>query len=191
MPRVDPEARREYRRQYYLANRERIKIARKAAYQADPESARAYTRAWYAANRDRHSETVARWAAANPDKIDAAMRRYRKTQKFRDAVSARRHGPNIAEDFAAMWSAQAGCCYLCDIPLTPAKARIDHDHRCCPVTRSCHLCRRGLACNRCNQLIGQVADDPALLRRIADNLERVLGPTRERIAAKPRQGALI
>jgi hypothetical protein len=52
------------------------------------------------------------------------------------------------------------------------------------------LCRRGLACNRCNTLIGTVADDPELLRRIAGNLELVLAATALRLAEKPEQMAL-
>ena len=43
----------------------------------------------------------------------------------------------------------------------------------------------------CNILLGRVNDDPAVLRKIADNFEAVLQSTRERIAAKPVQGDLL
>jgi Recombination endonuclease VII len=204
MPRVDPEARREYRRQYYLANRERIKADRKARYDADPEKARAAARAWYQANRERAGEKAKQWQSANPGKVDAALRRHRQTPKFRETRKRYQrgpvhrknqrvwvHGPDVEAHFAAMWDAQDGCCYLCRAELTRDLARIDHDHTCCPRGRSCSACRRGLACDRCNTLIGQVGDDPALLRLIAGNLERVLVPTRERITAKAAAEALF
>ena len=45
------------------------------------------------------------------------------------------------------------------------------------------LCQRGIACQRCNRLIGIVKDDAALLRRIADGLEVAAAAAGERIAA--------
>ena len=47
--------------------------------------------------------------------------------------------------------------------------------------RSCPQCRRGLAHNVCNSLIGMAGDDPKRLRRIAANLERA----RKQIKARP------
>lgn len=86
------------------------------------------------------------------------------------------------EDWTAIFTAQGGRCYLCRDPLEVQEnglkrgenVHIEHDHRCCPTKRSCARCRRGLSCPRCNLLIGRVADDPALLRLIADNLEKAL-----------------
>ena len=40
---------------------------------------------------------------------------------------------------------------------------IDHDHACCPGTRSCGKCVRGLLCNWCNRLLGMAFDNPAIL----------------------------
>jgi Recombination endonuclease VII len=97
------------------------------------------------------------------------------------------HGSGFARAFAKMWDEQGGQCYLCGDELTPAKAEVDHDHACCPPGKSCDACRRGLACTRCNRLIGQVQDDPELLRRIAGNLESRASVVRLRIAAKPVQ----
>lgn len=82
----------------------------------------------------------------------------------------------------ALWTEQDGLCYLCEEPMPVENSRIiviEHDHRCCPPLRSCWRCRRGLAHMRCNTAIGLADDDPALLRRIAANLERA----QRRIAA--------
>ncbi len=76
---------------------------------------------------------------------------------------------------------------------------IDHDHDCCrpmPTRRgvrtgSCSYCRRGLACERCNHVIGHAGDDPERLRRIADNLAAVLPTVAARLARKPQQVTLF
>lgn len=85
------------------------------------------------------------------------------------------HGPEWPEWYARTWQAQDGRCFLCGNELTgkTREMHTDHDHRCCPQNRSCRRCRRGLSCRRCNQLIGLVFEDPDLLRRIADTLERL------------------
>ena len=81
------------------------------------------------------------------------------------------------DDYRALIAAQGSRCYLCREPLQFDKKTqvcIDHDHRCCPTNYSCSWCRRGLACKRCNMLLGKVSDDPALLHLIAENLETAL-----------------
>lgn len=44
---------------------------------------------------------------------------------------------------------------------------LDHDHSCCPGTRACMNCARGLLCRPCNQGIGQMRDS-------VENLERAI-----------------
>lgn len=77
------------------------------------------------------------------------------------------------EQYAQMIISQEGCCYLCEEQMTGV-IHIDHDRSCCPDKRSCGQCVRGLACQLCNQGIGQFRDDPVRLRRVADNLEKAM-----------------
>jgi Recombination endonuclease VII len=133
---------------------------------ANPEAARAEVREWArrrrAADPQAHRDRVRQWRLDNPQRHRA--------NRLRLA-----HGPEIADDFVKMWDEQHGCCYLCGNPL-PESGRgvnIDHDHSCCPSGKSCRRCRRGLACTRCNTLIGLVGDDPELLVQIAASLEIV------------------
>lgn len=135
---------------------------------------------------------AAKWYAENPGKAREKKRRQRqagtasKSGKSSPERNRRRlHGLSIDEWIAATAAAQGGVCYLCGTPAQ--RLVIDHDHSCCLEGYSCPACRRGLACDRCNRLIGQVGDDPELLRRIADALEERIDPTRARIAAKPPQ----
>lgn len=74
------------------------------------------------------------------------------------------------EQYDAMFEAQGGVCALCFEPETNTyKGRVralsvDHDHRTGAV--------RALLCSTCNRGIGLLGDDPELLRRAADYLDR-------------------
>jgi hypothetical protein len=49
----------------------------------------------------------------------------------------------------------------CQAELTDeSKTHVDHDHSCCPGTRSCGKCVRALLCAECNLGIGQFRDNP-------------------------------
>lgn len=89
-----------------------------------------------------------------------------------------------------MLGAQDGRCYLCGDALAYDDAVIDHDHSCCPPQQTCAYCRRGLACNPCNTIIGMAGDDPERLIRIARRLAVILPAVRARIEGKPQQMAL-
>lgn len=66
--------------------------------------------------------------------------------------------------------AQDGRCAVCGLPESLVRSgrlltlAVDHDHRTGRI--------RGLLCNRCNLLLGKVADSPDLLRAAAAYLER-------------------
>ncbi len=81
------------------------------------------------------------------------------------AVARRDHlrtadGMSVA-DLDAMVLAQHGVCAICQ---TAPAIHVDHDHATGAV--------RGLLCFRCNAALGQLADDPLVLRRAARYLER-------------------
>lgn len=205
MPYADPEKRREQQQRRRDANRERFNEqqrqrtpeARHQEYQrrrarTDPEEA-----------REMSTTQSRRWREANPEKAREYGREHQRRRRAADPQGNReywnawreanratwlasrartRHGADFDAD--EMRSLQSGCCYLCGDPLSEdgRNANVDHDHSCCPRGKSCWLCRRGLACTRRNTLIGQVNDDPDLLRRIAANLEPVLVAVRKRLA---------
>lgn len=72
----------------------------------------------------------------------------------------RTYGMSV-EDLAAMLLAQHGVCAICQ---TAPAAHVDHDHQTNKV--------RGLLCFRCNAALGQLGDDPLVVRRAARYLER-------------------
>ncbi len=69
---------------------------------------------------------------------------------------------------------QGGVCATCGTSDPgPHDWSMDHDHSCCPgAGLSCSRCLRGVLCSSCNLILGQVKDDPIILQRMIDYLER-------------------
>lgn len=174
---------------------------------------REWTRKWRAENPEKAREVSRlnsrRWREKNPEakaeegKLyyeqhrDEVLRRQRERRQQRGPDRKKMqwtHGKNWQAASAVFWEAQEGCCYLCGDPLksdTPQAVVIDHDHGCCPQRRSCDICRRGLACGRCNKLLGLANEDPARLRRIADALEAANALVQARLPRRPVQEAMF
>lgn len=134
-------------------------------------------------------ESVGRWLKFSDEEVASRRQSKPQSKPERDTYQRARyqrqrrervdHGRNGVR--AAMWKEQDGKCYLCERPLGPGlMAVIEHDHRCCPMGKSCDDCRRGLACNRCNSLIAYAEDDADLLALIAANLR----PAVEKVTAR-------
>jgi hypothetical protein len=174
-------------REWKAANRERVRESkrkvRERMKEQDPEKLRE-------ADRQRYLRQTAK--PEHRERRRASKERQRQTnlklpEQQRVAAKKYIHGPDWEADYAAMWEAQDGKCYLCDRVLADdSSTHIDHDHRCCRAHKSCSYCRRGLACKQCNQIIGLAGDDPEKLRLVADRLEAVLATMPARIAAKPQ-----
>lgn len=54
---------------------------------------------------------------------------------------------------------QNGVCAICKLPPNRNWLAVDHDHSCCPGTKTCGKCIRGLLCGSCNSFLGRVNDD--------------------------------
>jgi hypothetical protein len=192
-----------YKRQWRTANRERLIAKDREYYAANRDSRMAKNKEYYANNRERALAQQKEYYAANRDRVLAQQAAYnlqtrgqrrewydRSSTRIRWYGIAKRHGLTPAA-WAALWQEQDGKCYLCNRELDPSTTDIDHDHSCCPQGKSCKACRRGLACRKCNSLIGFADDDPALLRQIADALEAAKSAVTERKAAMPEPLALF
>ena len=195
---------REKNRQYREANRDEINERLRQRY--DPQQSAARYRAnrgkiseqqrkYYQANRDDVLVRVKSYADANRPRIQEYSRRYYQANgaKVRQNVLEGNHGPHIAADWAAMWEAQQGRCYLCERDMDPDDAHVEHWHGCAAhgPKKSCRACRRGLAHQPCNLVVGHAADDPSLLRIIADNLERANADIAARQAVMPQHTPLF
>jgi hypothetical protein len=79
------------------------------------------------------------------------------------------------EQWQALHEAQGGLCAICRRPPEVSKRVVrlvvDHDHACCPGTKSCGKCVRGLLCIWCNRLLGMALDEPDRLHAAIKYLE--------------------
>jgi hypothetical protein len=113
------------------------------------EKRAAYVAAYYAKNRDKIIAKHLEWKKRNPEKANAAAAR---TQLRRKIRKAGRPPPDL--------------CEICGRdPSGPGK-RLNFDH--CHATGAF----RGWICAKCNMALGLMADNPAMIRKLADYLER-------------------
>jgi hypothetical protein len=64
------------------------------------------------------------------------------------------------QDYERMFKKQKGVCAICKLPAPEGKLLfVDHNHKCCPKSRCCGKCVRGLLCQMCNHGIGNFLDD--------------------------------
>jgi hypothetical protein len=94
----------------------------------------------------------------------------------RRRTNLRNHYRLEPDDYLAKLQAQDNTCAVCRRDLGPSP-HVDHDHECCPGSRSCGKCIRDLLCGDCNVVLGIFQDNPARLRAAADYLERHQRPT--------------
>lgn len=177
--RMSPEAERirqgERARKYYETHRDEV-LERERQLRRDPVAGEELRRkererkaAWSPEERERARQQARNWYRKNP----------RSPEENAEAHFRHRYGLST-EQRDQMVVAQKGLCYLCDDPLPGESRKIhtDHDRACCPKSRSCGKCVRGIACEGCNTGIGLLGDDPDRIRRIADSLEKANVRTR-------------
>jgi hypothetical protein len=123
---------------------------------------RVHTAAYYQRNKSACNAAVARWRRKNPDKSLAISRRdyVRNVEMHRLRTILRSKGLTL-DQYHSIAESQDFCCYLCG-EFRPL--HVDHDHATGRVRR--------MLCMECNTSIGKLKDDPALLRRAADYIER-------------------
>lgn len=114
---------------------------------------------------------------------DAAKRRHKYAtdpayrERQREIGLKYRYGVT-PEKFEELSAAQDGKCAICQIPLAEARGKgavVDHDHNCCPGSKTCGECIRGVLCAHCNTALGMFEDDVARLLAAVDYLAGLTG----------------
>lgn len=136
----------DYQRRYRAANKEKVRVQRRALYLKTKVKVAAQTSAWHAANPEKARNYTRRWRAENPE---WALHLNRSAKQKRDEARAGRPKP-------------AGC----DACGRGGKICFDHSHNTGAF--------RGWLCSPCNTALGMAKDDPAVLRALALYLERAL-----------------
>ncbi len=76
------------------------------------------------------------------------------------------------EQYEEMFLAQDGVCAICkEEQQQGIRLCVDHDHSCCPGSKSCGRCVRQLLCTRCNTTLGKVNEDVNLLQNMIDYIK--------------------
>jgi len=98
----------------------------------------------------------------------------------RDYFLRSRYGISL-EAYESMLEAQGNVCAICKQPekaratrggSSTANYAVDHDHSCCPGTKSCGKCVRGILCRACNHGLGNFRDRVDLLDSAKEYLTR-------------------
>lgn len=138
--------------------------------------------------REQAIERAQKWREENVERFRENQRRMRATpegkQRSRAYHLMKKYGLT-PEQYDEMLAAQGGGCSICRRPPRDDIAlHVDHDHETGAI--------RGLTCFRCNNALGDFNDDPVLLQRAADYLDRHDRVVQEETAlAKARARQLI
>jgi hypothetical protein len=73
------------------------------------------------------------------------------------------------EKYSELEKSQNGVCKICG-NTDYKRLSVDHDHACCPGSKTCGNCTRGLLCSRCNKTLGSVNDSVELLQTMIEYL---------------------
>jgi hypothetical protein len=158
--------RREQKRAWRQANREKLAAKQRAYMASHPEQrkrAAEYDREHHARTRVDHAAYMREWKRKNPDRAAVIARR---------GLLKRKYDLTLAE-FDAMLEEQGGRCAICRTDDPGAHKRrkgargvfaVDHDH----ITGK----RRGLLCSECNSGIGKLGDSTERLEAALQYLKR-------------------
>jgi hypothetical protein len=77
------------------------------------------------------------------------------------------------ESYSILEKSQNGVCAICkNSEKYNKRLSVDHDHSCCPGTKTCGKCTRGLLCSICNKTLGMAKDDIKILQSMINYLQK-------------------
>lgn len=89
-------------------------------------------------------------------------------EKSENARNLRMYGITLQERDEIL-ARQNGICPICRKADGPWA--VDHDHACCPSTKTCGNCIRGILCAKCNKALGLFKDDIETLKAAIEYLK--------------------
>jgi hypothetical protein len=175
------ENRKNYRKGYYLANRERLLRLTREWKKANKERVKRTNTASNAHNKQKINEQKRKYYAANLEERRAYQRRYRKEnpekhikagRKYRETHPERMRWNTLkskygiqASEFQSMYDAQQGKCGICEeeVKHQDRSTHLDHDHKTGKI--------RGILCENCNKMLGHARENPRILMAAVEYLK--------------------
>jgi Recombination endonuclease VII len=124
-----------------------------------------YQKEYYIRTKEIRKENMRKWRKT-PEGMEYGII-YRKSSKGQESYqksTLKQHSITI-DDYNKLFKKQNGVCAICLKPPTRRRFDVDHDHSCCPGSKSCGKCVRGLLCHSCNHGLGQLNDSVSILQK--------------------------
>ncbi len=155
---------RGYRKNYYLANRERLLQLGREWKKANKERIKRNNAAYNARNKERLNEQKRKYYKENLEEKRAYHRKYRENNREKFAAANLKHRRLHPErlrlsrmkkkyglqagEFQSMYETQNGKCRICkeEVELWNRSTHVDHDHKTGKI--------RGILCENCNKMLG-------------------------------------
>jgi hypothetical protein len=169
-----------YLKAWKLKNAEHIKQYNDAYHAANPDYEKERCKKWKRKNREKVSEYNRKWNKENRERRNELNKQWQQSNpEYRDNKFAYNlmYNYNITvDDYNRMLANQDGHCAACPATeRTVGRVRrlcVDHARSCCPRTKSCGKCVRGLLCNPCNRALGLLMDNEETLSQLIAYLKR-------------------
>jgi hypothetical protein len=134
--------------------------------------------------REKHKIYSANWRVNNIEKVreqsKLGARKYRNSnpekarKSDRNSKIKKKYGIT-PDDYDQMLEDQGGVCTNLNCKSSPPEGGyldVDHDHACCPGSKSCGKCVRGLLCKPCNLAAGLLRDSVEVTQGLAEYFKR-------------------
>ena len=147
---------KQYQKQYYINNREKVLIRTKQWRQNNKEKMDEYEKQYYAKNKEKINIRCKQWQLDNPEKGVASRLK-------------RSYGITI-EQYNKMLIKQDFKCAICGKHQSELKRalHVDHDHEIDEI--------RGLLCQQCNAGLGFLKDDPKIIEGALNYINKINKP---------------
>jgi hypothetical protein len=164
---------REYYKQWRLKNLDKRRAIEKRYRETHREQLRKASKRYCDRHRKKRRASANRWYHANKTYVAVKKRRQHLADPSRRRAQQLKHKYGMTlEAFQQIIKAQKNRCEACGARFTPRgkfKACVDHDHNTGTKKRGEP---RGVICNRCNWVLGQVADDLKVLSGLETYLKK-------------------
>ena len=168
------EQKKEQKRQWYIKNKDEVKITQAKYRLENIEKIKEQKRKWYIENKDEAKISNAKYYLKNKDKVKVVKKEYylknkehilankkiwvlNNKDRIREYQLKRDYNLTL-DQYNKMLSDQNGCCKICDTKMT--KPHVDHCHTTGKV--------RALLCINCNSSLGQLKEDTKIMQKLIE-----------------------